>query len=203
MNYLIIDTETENLNAGLGRPWQLGFILEEGSRIKERCDLRIDIPNLNVGADAARITGFNLDYHNSVKRPMNEVIDIFDPYFMDENNIIIGHNFLNFDIYQISNLYREAGRKLDFKRIMFRIRDTLSLARAQHFQSPPPKDKYDFLAWQYKHLHKYDKSFKGSLSALCKRNDIEIDPSKTHDALYDVFLTYQLFKKLEYSLDLP
>jgi len=203
MNEIPFDFETENLNLGLGRPWQLGFMVVSDRRIKERFSLHIDIPDLCVSQMAAKITGFDLDHHNSVKRPINEVIDIFEPYLMDGNNKLIAHNGLGYDIYILANLYKEVGRILDFKKIVYRIYDTLCISRAQHFQSPPPKDRYDFLAWQYRHLHKFDKSFKGSLSACAKRNDIEIDVTRTHDALYDVELTHQVFKKLEYALDLP
>jgi len=198
---VIFDTETESLNLGLSRPWQLAFIVAEKGYIKDEYNFHIDIPNLNVGAGAAKVTGFNIDYHNRVKRSLNEVIDTFEPYLMGENNRLIGHNILGFDIYQLANLYKEVGRKLDFKKIVYRFYDTLSIARAQHFQSPPPKDRNEFLAWQYKHLHKYDKAVKTSLGALASRNNVEVDSTKQHDALYDVQINYKVFKKLEYAMD--
>jgi DNA polymerase III epsilon subunit-like protein len=185
----------------LSRPWQLAFIVAEKGKAQKEFNLHIDIEGLNISPDAARVTGFNIDKYNRIKIPINDAIDTFEPYLMDDNNRLIGHNILGYDIYILNNLYKEVGRELDFKKIVYRFYDTLSIARAQHFQSPPPKDKYDFLAWQYKHLHKFDKSFKGSLGAVAKRNDIEVDETRQHDALYDVQLNYKVFKKFEYSMD--
>jgi DNA polymerase III epsilon subunit-like protein len=202
MNNLVLDTETESLSLGLSRPWQLAFIFEENGKIKKSVNHHIDIHDLNVGKDAARITGFNIDKYNQIKIPANDVIDDIEPYLMNENNRLIGHNILGFDIFMLATLYKYAGRKLDFKKIVYRFYDTLCIARAQHYESPPPKDKYEWLAWQYKHLAKFDKSFKGSLAACCKRNDIEVDETKTHNALYDIELNLKLFNKLKYALDL-
>lgn len=201
MSDICFDTETENLNLRLCRPWQLAFIVADKGWIKKEFDLYIDIDDLNVGDKAAQITKFSWDTYNSRKLPANDVIDIFESYLLDENNRLIGHNILGYDIYILGNLYKYAGRELDFKKIIYRFYDTLPIARAQHFGSPPPKDKYDFLAWQYKHLTKFEKTVKTTLGALAKRNDIEVDETKQHDALYDVTINYKVFKKLEYALD--
>lgn len=198
---IIWDTETENLNLGLARPWQLAFIVAENGRIKEQHDLYIDIHDLNISEKAAQVTRFNKSKYDLLKRPASEVVDKFEKFLYDDNVRLIGHNTLGYDIYILANLYQYIGRKLDMNRIIYKFRDTLAIARAQHFQSIPPKDKHDFLAWQYKHLHKFDKSVKTSLGAICKRNDIEVDENRTHDALYDVELNYLVYKKLKYAID--
>lgn len=202
MSNIIWDFETESLSLGLSRPWQLAFIVGEKGWVKKEYNLYIDIHDLNVSAKAAMVTKFNWDYYNSKKISANDVIDTFEPYLLNEENKLIGHNILGFDIYQLKNLYEYVGRELDFKKIIYRFYDTLAIARAQHFQSPAPKTGREFLSWQYRHLHKYDRAFKGSLGALAKKNDIQVDESKQHDALYDVKLNYEVFKKLEYSMEL-
>lgn len=203
MSEITLDFETENLNLGLGRPWQLAFIVADKGQVRKGYDLLIDIDDLNVSAKAAQISRFDWGKYNQSKIPAEEAVSILEPYLLDEKNKIIGHNILGFDLYILGNLYKYIGREFDFKKIIYRVYDTLSIARAQHFQSPPPKDRKDFLAWQYKHLHKFDKAVKTNLAALARRNDIEVDDDSTHDATYDVTITYKIFKKLEYALDLP
>lgn len=202
------DLETENLNLALCRPWQLAYIVADGGRIKKEINRYIDIPDLKMSVDAARITRFSWETYHDRKVPINDVIDEFESYIFSEDKDeeekirMIGHNTLGYDIYVLKNLYKLAGRKLDFKKIVYRFYDTLAIARAQHFESRPPKGKFERLEWQYKYLHKYDRAVKTSLSAVAGRNDIEVDPTKTHDALYDVQLNYKVFKKLEYAMEL-
>lgn len=199
---VVWDLETEGLNLGLTRPWQLAYIVAENGRIKKKENCFIDIHDLNISEKAAQVTRFSWEKYNLLKRPAEEIVDKFEEFLYDDEVRLIGHNTLGYDVYILANLYQHIGRKLDLKKIIYKFYDTLSIARAQHFQSPPPKDKYEFLAWQYKHLHKFDKSVKTSLSALAERNGIEVDKSKTHDALYDIEINYLVFKKLQYAIDL-
>lgn len=198
---VVFDCEAESLNLALCRPWQLAYIVAKDGKIIKKVNDYIDIHDLNVSKDAARVTGFDFHEYNRLKIPAKEVFSKFEKYLYNDGVRFIGHNLLGYDWYIVSNLAEYVGSKLDFNKFIYRTVDTLCLARAQHFQSPAPKNKYDFLSWQYKHLHKHDKTIKCSLSALAKRNDIIVDETKTHDALYDVILTYDVYRKMKYSLD--
>ena len=59
--YMVFDFETCSLNLCRknNKPWQLGFILCEGDKVKKEYDFLIKWDNLEVSADAAKITGFN------------------------------------------------------------------------------------------------------------------------------------------------
>lgn len=60
--YIVFDTETESLALALTRPWQLSWLVYEDHKIVKNEDHMLYWKDLNVSADAARITRF--DYNN-------------------------------------------------------------------------------------------------------------------------------------------
>jgi DNA polymerase III epsilon subunit-like protein len=97
-----------------------------------------------------------------------------------------------------------VGKSFNFEPIIGRCVDTLALARA--FQNertlPPNLNKEDFVAWQYRSLMLRDKKTKNSLEALAKLFEIEYDPFKLHDALYDIELNIKIYNKLKYAFEI-
>lgn len=196
------DLETEHLNLGLSRPWQCSYVVSDNKKIIRHEDMYIDIHDLNISNEAARVTKFDREKYDKLKIPAKQAVNKIKKDFFSADRLI-AHNGLGYDIYILANLFDYVGEKLDFSEILYKMRDTLCISRAQHFNSPPPKDINEFMCWQYRHLHKFDKSFKGTLTACCERNGIEVDKSRTHDSLYDTEIGYKLFKQLEYTLELP
>ena len=41
-----------------------------------------------------------------------------------------------------------------------------------------------------------------NLGACCTNHDIDFDPSKLHDALYDITQNYKLLKKMLWKIDI-
>lgn len=204
MRKITFDLETENLNLGTCRPWQIGYRIEEGKKLIARKDIWIDIPNLKVSEGAARVTGFTYDQHDRKKQPLLKVLDeVESDFFSDPETIFVAHNGLGLDIYILRNLFLEGGRDLKFKDFILRFRDTLALARARYLQlTPPEMGTPEFLRFQYRMLAAHEKGMKMKLSDLCGEFNIPFDPTRTHDALYDVDLTSQVDNKLLYALDL-
>lgn len=204
MRKVIFDVETENLNVGMCRPYQIGYRVEENKKVLARKDIWIDIPNLKVSEGAARVTGFTYDEWDRRKEPLVSTLDQIEAdFFSDPDTIFVAHNGLGLDIYILRNLFLEGGREIDFKKMILNFRDTLSLSRARYLQlTPPEMGTPEFARFQYQMLAAHERGMKMKLADMCKEMDIPIDISKTHDALYDVDLTSQLDTKLIYALDL-
>ena len=64
--YIVFDTETEGLNLITSKPWQIAWIECEGKKVIKKHNRFIKWDDLNVSPDAARVTGFDRDYYESV-----------------------------------------------------------------------------------------------------------------------------------------
>ncbi len=47
-----------------------------------------------------------------------------------------------------------------------------------------------------------DRKTKKKLIDLCKDYDIPVDPSKLHDAMYDIEQNYEVFKKMLWEVEI-
>ena len=197
------DFETEHLGLGSSLPWQFAWTRMEKGKIVDSKEFYIDVPNLNVSIDAARVTGFNIYKYNDLKVPAETVVEFIEDQIVNSKDAFAGHNILGFDLYIMRNLYEVVGRDFDFKRIIYRCIDTLSLGRGRFHQIEVPDNKHERLAYMYKMLARPNKAFKGSLSAIAKDFGIEFDESRLHDALYDIKLNAQVYKQLIYGTSLP
>lgn len=190
--FVVFDTETEGLSLTSSRPWQLSWIVCKGDQILEEHDEFIKYDDLNVSEEAARVTGFNYaDYSAKAKDPM-EVWKKFAKYLYDEQYIFVGHNILNFDIYILNTMMRGLGIQNNWS-FVSRMIDTRSLAVAM-FKGI--KRNGDLLPWQIKLINVREKGLKASQGFLLKHFAIDHDPSKLHNALYDIKMNYMVFKKL-------
>ena len=64
----------------------------------------------------------------------------------------------------------------------------------------PPKEKV--LSWQYKLTSFRKRGLKASITALCKSYDIQFDKTKLHDAIYDVRMNYEIFRKQLWEIEI-
>jgi len=200
--YLVFDYETCNLNLGLdsNKPWQLGFLTCKGNKILEKFDLMIAWDNINVSADAARITGFSKSKYNKLKKDPQKVLDIFEKHLYDESYMIMGHNILGFDVY-IHNLHRKLLKKKPDYSYINRAIDTNCIARGLKNNIKYSKNT-SLIDWQYKLLHHRTKGVKTNLKQLCKDNEIDFDETKLHDALYDVEKTFEVYNKMIWKIEI-
>lgn len=195
-----LDTETFNLNLGYKNlPWQFAAVFSENGRIVKKVDVMIDVGDPNqISADARRITRFNDEKYHANKKSALSVWKGIKKILLNPDNIIIGHNILGFDIYILRNLARFVGDDIDFNDFILRVRDTISMARGDYFESKMPKDETELLSWQYKYLHKSVRAFRSSLGAVAKGQNIDYDKDRAHDALYDVEIGYKIYRNLLY-----
>ena len=190
--FVVFDTETEGLSLTSSRPWQLSWMVCKGDQILEEHDEFIKYDDLNVSEEAAKVTGFNhAAYLSKAKDPM-EVWKNFAKYLYDDQYIFVGHNILNFDIYILNTMMQGIGIKNDWKFVR-RMIDTRALAVAM-FKGI--KRNGDLLPWQIKLVNVREKGLKASQGFLLKHFAIDHDPSKLHNALYDIKMNYMVFRKL-------
>lgn len=197
--YLIFDTETEHLNLISSRPWQVAWIVAQGDKILEKHDVYIYWKNLKISDGAAKVTGFSMSDYERRATPNNEAWESFSSYLYDDQYKIVGHNLLGFDVYMVNSWRKSRKMPSDYS-FVDRIIDTNSLAKA--IEKNIPIDKDNFLAWQYKVISFREKGLKTSQSALLKKYNIPHDPKRLHDALYDITMNYEIFKKQLYDIEL-
>ena len=195
--YVVFDTETEGLSLNSSRPWQLSWIVCQGENILEQHDEFILFGDLDMSEDAAKITNFNKSvYLQSAKDPL-EVWQKFAPYLYDEKNILVGQNLLGYDIYILNVLMNHLGMKNNWS-FLPRIVDTKALATALFKDIKLSGDR---LSWQMKLMNFREKGLKTSQGFLLKHFGIDHDPSKLHNAMYDITMNYKIFRKLIMGVD--
>jgi len=194
--YLVFDYETCNLNlvSNQNKPWQLAYILFQGDKILEQKDYLLSWKNLKVSKEAARITGFSKSKYDKLKVCPKKALNEFSSLMSEKDIIPLGHNVLGFDVY-IYNIHRRlCGLPTDYS-FCDRIIDTVCLARAVKKNIKKPKSE-KLLPWQYRLLNFREKGLKVSLQQCCKDYNIEFDPTKLHDALYDIRKNMEVFNKI-------
>jgi DNA polymerase III epsilon subunit-like protein len=198
--YIIFDTETEGLNLVTSKPWQLAWIEAEGKQIKKKQNRFLMWEDLNVSEDAARVTGF--DYKSYVKQAEDpaivykEFIDLIN----QDDVMIIGQNLLGYDIYILGVIARQLGLKIDYS-FVNRIFDTKAIATALAKGNKTP-DNDDFASWQIKWLNYRERGLKSNQKYLLEYYDIDFDPKKLHDALYDIEKNFEIFLKQIWELEI-
>ena len=198
--YVVFDYETCGLNlASLeNKPWQLAFLVIKDNKVVEKNDYYLKWDHLPISADAKRITGFKKSVYNKRATDPLKALNHLEKYFYDEDFYIVGHNIIGFDVY-IHNIHRKlCGKKSDYS-YMNRTVDTNCLARAK--KEGIELNDAEFLAWQYKLQNYRKKGLKTSLKQLCKDFGIEFQEGQLHDALYDIFKNYEVFKALLWDME--
>ena len=197
--YVVFDTETEGLNLVTSRPWQVAWLLVQGDKIIDKRDFFIHWPNLNVSEGAARVTGFSYNDYAKKSVPPNVVWEKFSEDLYDKNNLIVGQNLLGFDVYMVNVWRKLMGMDADYSYVD-RIIDTKSLATAIAKDMPVEKD--NFINWQYRLLNHKERGLRTSQATLLKKSNIDHDPKRLHDALYDIEMNFKIFRKQLFDLEL-
>lgn len=200
--YVTFDFETCNLNLTStdNKPWQLAFLVHEGGKLLESNDYYIHWKDLKMSEGARKVTGFKDSVYKNKAQPAEKVLEHFEQYLYNPDYIKLGHNILGFDIY-IHNIFRKLlGKKTDYSYLSQCI-DTLCIAKSIAKDIKINKED-DLLSWQFKLNSMHEKGLRLNLGACCKNYDVDFDPSKMHDALYDIEKNYQVFKKMLWKVDL-
>jgi DNA polymerase III epsilon subunit-like protein len=201
-NYLFFDFETCCLNLGStdNKPWQLGFMVINNGKVVKKKDYWIRWSDLKMSEAAAKMTGWTQVMYDKKAEDAKMILAEFEHYLYDESYINVGHNILGFDIY-IHGIFRRClGKQPDYSYISRSI-DTLCLAKAIKNEIKISKND-NFFNWQYRLNNMIDRKSKKKLMDLCKDYNIAIDPSKLHDAMYDIEQNYEVFKKMLWEVEI-
>lgn len=198
-HFLVPDCETEALNLRFSRPWSVGYLICDGKNIISKNNRYLWYSDLKVSKDAARITNFNYQEYKEKAEDPKKVYEEFGDYLYNSQYIKVGHNFLGIEVPMFDSWRRAIGLKTDYSFINDRILDTHSIAKAIKKSIKPTNP---LIAWMYKLNSLVEKGLKTNLGLLAKENDIPVNESLQHDALYDVLLTWEIFKKQIWQIEL-
>lgn len=197
----LIDTETCNLglNEALNLPFQVSMLKACGNDILQQFDFYIKWPEeLKMSKKSIEITGYNSQIIEERGVEPAQVLDVIDKE-VKEANIVMGHNFLGFDLYIIQSLYRKLNKP--FYNFLPKILDTFPIAKAIKLEIPYNKED-NFQAWQYRLYHFRAKGLKCSLGALGKEYNVEHDYTKLHNSLCDIQLNWKVWNRLKYLIEI-
>jgi len=191
--FICADTETSNLAISSETPWQIGYVICQGKFVKQEFERKIWWKDYDVSPEIAAMNHFYRPQYEKEARDPTEVLDEFESYLYDPEYIIIGQNYLNFDCFIHNNWRKKLGRKTDYSYIK-RVIDTKALSMAiQKGAKNPPKD--DFMSWQVSWLNHRERGIKTSQAAMLKHYGIEHRAEDLHSAIFDVKMTFEIFKK--------
>jgi DNA polymerase III alpha subunit (gram-positive type) len=199
--FMVMDTETEGLSLVSHRPFQLSWLICSPTEILERHNHFLLWEDLKISEEAAKITRFDWTKYRDLAKPPAEVYAEFQKHLFDPNIMPVCQNFLNFDCYMIKNLQRAIGRPVDFS-YLHRSIDTKVL-----FIAKQKNIKYDgvsdFLGWQYKVNSIVERGLKSSQAHMLGFFEIEHDKDRLHEAMYDITMLFEIFKKMLVKFDVP
>lgn len=198
--YIIWDVETNSLALNGTVPWQLGYITRQGKKQTGEFERKIYWDQYEISDNVAALNHFDRYTYEKEARDPLEVLEQFDALLYDPEYLVVSMNGMGFDCFIHNNWRKKLGKKTDYS-WMDRHLDILPLYRAIH-AGIKIADKDDLLCWQYRHLHNRDRKVKASLSSQLKYFGIDFDTTKTHDALYDVKLTFEVFQKIIWQLEI-
>jgi DNA polymerase III epsilon subunit-like protein len=190
--YIVFDTETESLALALARPFQLSWLIYEDNKIFKNENHLLYWEDLNISADAARITRFDNSYWRKNAEDPLKVLKTFESYLYNPEYLIVGANLFGYDVYVINTLRRILGFKSDFSYID-RVLDVQCIQKGIYLGlKTVPENR---TAWQYQMYHFVKKGVKTSVKHLCSLYDISYDENRAHDAVYDNELCFKIFQK--------
>lgn len=199
--FCIIDTETTHLNLLTTKIWQISYSLMQNRKILEEHDYHVWQDNLEMSADAARVTRFDFNKYKSLAVPSREVALKFAEVLYNPNIFLVFHNGWGFDLAVIKNWLISEGLWRGWLDIPRRVIDTMCLLRMHNNDEKP--DLGNFIGCQLKQIGKPPRGAKkSSLGAGCKEFGIEYDSSSAHDSAYDIRKTGELCNALLYKFDM-
>jgi DNA polymerase III alpha subunit (gram-positive type) len=197
--YLCWDLETTGLNLAYSLPWQISFSLFTLDKVILEQDFYIWWDNLPMSAGAAQVTGFNPnDYRNRAKEP-DLILRTFESYLYDPEVYSVAHNQLSYDVMIHAIWRRKLGFKEDFS-YLDRAFDTVALSKAWKKGAKPESN--NLLCWQYRMMSVVEKGLKTNLAQMGRDFDIPFNEQGLHNALADIRLNREVFKKLLWQLDI-
>jgi DNA polymerase III alpha subunit (gram-positive type) len=200
---VLFDFESYNLflNPQNNKAWELAMMRVKGDKIIDQKSwiLLWDYgENLKCGDGARFITGYTEEREANEGIPAEQVFPTIMEW-MDNADILMGHNILGFDMYLTRWIYRHFGKS--WRHLIPKCIDTNCLAKGIALDIQPSEGE-DLFTYQMKLYHKRQKGLKTGIDALLKQLNIEFDASRRHQALYDIELNKMIWDRLKYNIEI-
>ena len=199
---IVFDTETCHLNLYPKHnfPWSLAYAIVEDEKVVKESESYIWKEDLKISKEAAQITRFNFNEYKVKARPANEVYEEFAKYYYDPEYLIVGTNTY-FDWHMVRCLEDYLGIKNNTD-LNDRIYCTHALFKGLKLNLTPPKNKEDFVLFQFNLLNFVRKGLKSGIKASAEHFGIYYDPMVHHNALADVKYSNQIFNQLLWKMEI-
>lgn len=199
---VFLDWETENLCLFIDKnlPWQLGMLKVVGETIEAQYMSYIKWgrpPHVSPGA--AQITGFKPEMVFQQGKYYLEVLPIIVEW-IDWCDYIAGHNFLAFDLYFLTQVYKMLGKSS--VGLAEKVIDTHALAKGIKLGIPFDINKQSLLEYQYQIINTKTKGVKTRLEILGREYQIEHDYTTLHDAISDLILNKKVWDKIKFQVEI-
>lgn len=152
---------------------------------------------------AAKITKFSYAKYKQRAEEPSIVLADFLKVLMDPSIIVVCQNLFNFDCLMVKNLQLFCGLPVDYSYLQRSV-DTkcMSVAILKGLKFDSNSDD-SFLAWQWRLNSMIEKGLKTNQKFMLEHFKIEHDPARLHEALYDVTMLLEIFKKQIWAVEIP
>ena len=197
--YILIDFESTGLNLFHSKPWQVSYVHFTLNRIIEQYDAFIWVPDLQMSAEAARVTRFNYENYKSKAQEAETVREKIDNLIYNPKIRVVWHNGIRFDFAMHSVLRRICGKRPDYSYLERSI-DTAVLSKMYHTKIKADNNNWLSQQFQVSDMRmgkdEEGKIIRTTLKAMALHYGISVDENKLHDSLYDCGINVDVFKKL-------
>lgn len=198
--FVVFDFETEGLNLKYSRPWEISYVIGQGTKVLKEEQIYVDVPSLNLSSKVKKLTGFNQEKYDRTKIPAAVAWKKIWPLFSDPDNLLVGQNIINFDLFMIGILAEMAEEEIDYS-VLDRFVDTRWLYLAYKNKIEKPRHG-SLIEWQMRLSNNRDLKGRSSQLTMLKEFGIEFDKDKLHDGLYDCQKSWEIFCQLKKVLEL-
>lgn len=196
--FLFFDFEG-NLNLHFSQPFQLAYSIYHGKQMIESKSFYIKWPKFDASKRVIQITRVDKEKIDAEGVEPKIVFEEFGKLMYDKQYSIVGANTLGFDTMVFYNCMKRLGLEARYD-FLYRVYDTMSIFKGYKLNKKPNWD--NFLAWQYSLSSYVTKGLKSNVAYCAKEFGIDVDETKTHEALYDVWVESQIFFDLVDKMDL-
>lgn len=201
MRLIFFDTETSGLDRKKDHAIQLGaIIVDERFRVLKTINEYFYTDCL-ISDGAIRVHGIDKLKLNSLSGGLypEDKAHVF-PEFFSKGNIFVGHN-IDFDLCMLNNSLRHYTKTIDkptpINSINFEKLDpnkNYSFCTMKNLSSALGFSRYQNLEFLFRRYCGTEivNNIKSSFEQFCQSNNMGINSSQAHDALYDIYMTIHL-----------
>lgn len=194
--YCFIDYETQNLclHECWNLPWQVAIINFKSNFVVDEYESLIKWePLLEIKEKIAKMTHY--DYQKMIlegKNPKTIADEVEEK--LAKSDFIVGHNLIRFDQYINNSFFRKVNKKI--YNFTPKLLDTNCLLKGIELNDLYNKEKETLAEYQYRIDSIVKKGVKSNMGYACRKYSIPFIDEERHNALVDLRLNIEVFKKI-------